>query len=678
MVVVVSLLGLAAVVYRQDPQSAANRSLASMAAWASFWVICNFFEAEFASPQATKVLLRLDFASAAVTCHYICLFCLLFPLPSFRSLPLKSMTALTLAMSVLSLTPWVVKDVTPLPGRQPIIIQGPLFALYAGVIATYVFSGIYFMIRKWQKLQGLARVQASYVLMGMAITGVMGVSINLGLGAMTAVPTSVSRLGIYSLLSLTGFSTYAIIRYRLMDISLLLRDTGWYLFASAIIGFVFAGAAAFLTNDWLASAAVFAVSLTAPSLHQQITAWIRTARSRRGLMGRDAVRVKSLSDRIQQSGYKISDLGETVTQLILDELPADSCAMYTVDHDKAIFVLTARIGKEALALRLDLSDPLIQYLEKEPRVLVRAEAERFMSEEQFKAVAPAFVAMKAEVCAPLVVLGHVAGLLSVGPKKAARPYFVNEVARITEIAAETSTALRYVLAVSKAAAETKRWAHSLNQSLKPLSQGFEVLEDVDPAIHADPNRQEIYRRMKRPMKRLADFLYYLTHQARMVDESLRNNYSLAPVNLIEIVHKGLNSQKISLEKKNILVDIDMEGAKRPVHGHMRDMISVVESLTSNAVRYLPPAGRLKVRGAQLDDAYRISVENDGPVIPPQHLKDIFEEGFQIKDGREGTGGLGLANVKRIIDMHRGKIWAENAEKDGQSTGVRFTIDLPVS
>jgi signal transduction histidine kinase len=404
--------------------------------------------------------------------------------------------------------------------------------------------------------------------------------------------------------------------------------------------------------------------------------WLITEQSRRGLVDtKQAKHIRSLADRIKESGYKISDIAETVTSIIIDELPTSMCAMWIIDHDKGLFSIEAQIGmKNKFSQPIFSSDPLIQHLMVSQRVLVKAEAERFLPPEIYGSIAKTFAIAEAEVCAPLMVLDQIAGFVFLGPKKDSRPYFVSEINEINSIVAETATAVRYVLAVSKAASQTKNWAHTLNQSLKPLSQAFDFLERRELARSPDPNAAEVFRRIKRPLKRLSEFLYYLTHQSRIVDEFLRNRYKLLPLSISDVVKKGISMHQMSIDRMNVNLTVDLEEIDQQIHGHKEDLISVFEILLGNGVRYVPDRGHITITGRTSAEMYKIIVENDGPPISEENIGNIFNEGFQVKDGMEGAAGLGLANAKRILNIHGGEIRAENI---GNSSGVRFILELPL-
>lgn len=100
---------------------------------------------------------------------------------------------------------------------------------------------------------------------------------------------------------------------------------------------------------------------------------------------------------------------------------------------------------------------------------------------------------------------------------------------------------------------------------------------------------------------------------------------------------------------------------------------VITNLIDNALRFTPAGGQVEVTTQAGPDGAHGCVADTGPGLPPEHLDKIFERFFRSDGARTGGGaGLGLAIAKQILDLHGGRIWAEN-RPDG---GARFCFSLP--
>ncbi len=105
------------------------------------------------------------------------------------------------------------------------------------------------------------------------------------------------------------------------------------------------------------------------------------------------------------------------------------------------------------------------------------------------------------------------------------------------------------------------------------------------------------------------------------------------------------------------------------------MTQVFFNLLDNAARIAKKRVliRAKVEGREV----QFSVFNDGPQIPEDKMSFLFHKFRQINRPSGGAGykgtGLGLAISRKIVELHQGKIWAENVDE----TGVFFHFTLPI-
>jgi signal transduction histidine kinase len=101
---------------------------------------------------------------------------------------------------------------------------------------------------------------------------------------------------------------------------------------------------------------------------------------------------------------------------------------------------------------------------------------------------------------------------------------------------------------------------------------------------------------------------------------------------------------------------------------------VLENLIGNAVKYSPGGSTVWLEAQVEDPAIRFAVKDQGPGIPANDLKHLFESFYRGQEVGEIPGfGLGLATVKRIIDAHGGRIWVDTAS--GQGSSFYFTFPL---
>jgi PAS domain S-box-containing protein len=101
---------------------------------------------------------------------------------------------------------------------------------------------------------------------------------------------------------------------------------------------------------------------------------------------------------------------------------------------------------------------------------------------------------------------------------------------------------------------------------------------------------------------------------------------------------------------------------------------IVENLLGNAVRHTPGDSRIWVRVERTDQGALLVVEDDGPGVPPEERRLIFEPYRQGAAPQTGGSGVGLSLVGRFAELHGGRAWVEERPGGGASFRVSFAFD----
>jgi two-component system phosphate regulon sensor histidine kinase PhoR len=103
--------------------------------------------------------------------------------------------------------------------------------------------------------------------------------------------------------------------------------------------------------------------------------------------------------------------------------------------------------------------------------------------------------------------------------------------------------------------------------------------------------------------------------------------------------------------------------------------ALIDKLVDNAIKYGRTGGRVIVQGEHLaDGCARISVQDDGPGIPPEARERVFERFYRLDKARsreQGGTGLGLAIVKHTVQRHGGEVGLQS--EVGQGSTFFFTL-----
>ncbi len=141
--------------------------------------------------------------------------------------------------------------------------------------------------------------------------------------------------------------------------------------------------------------------------------------------------------------------------------------------------------------------------------------------------------------------------------------------------------------------------------------------------------------------------------------------------LADIVASAMDRTRQQTEKHSIEVQVSADLPLVPVDYFQIEQVFI--NLLSNSSKYSPEGTTITIRANTADDDnLHVSVQNQGPPVPSEHLERIFDKFYRVTAADRITGaGLGLSICKGIIDAHGGRIWAENLPH-----GFAFNFTLP--
>lgn len=174
-------------------------------------------------------------------------------------------------------------------------------------------------------------------------------------------------------------------------------------------------------------------------------------------------------------------------------------------------------------------------------------------------------------------------------------------------------------------------------------------------------------------------------QAKIIDDLLDMNRIIAGkvrldvqhVDLPALVEAALETVRPAAATKSIRLQQALEPLARPIRGDPGLLQQVVCNILSNAIKFTPAGGAVRVELERVDSQIEIRVKDTGQGIDPAFLPHVFQR-FRQADAsitREQRGlGLGLAIVQHLVGLHGGAVLVESP---GIEQGSTFTVVLPL-
>jgi signal transduction histidine kinase len=147
------------------------------------------------------------------------------------------------------------------------------------------------------------------------------------------------------------------------------------------------------------------------------------------------------------------------------------------------------------------------------------------------------------------------------------------------------------------------------------------------------------------------------------------------VQMNAIIKEVVAQQMVTAHDMNLTMTLDLDKELKLVMGDHNQLQRALGNLVSNAIKFTPRSGRIKIRSRVVREDVCIEVTDTGPGIPKEDLPGLFSQ-FKRLNGSANTegSGLGLFIVKTIVEAHNGRV----AVDSDKGAGTTFTILIPAS
>ena len=349
-----------------------------------------------------------------------------------------------------------------------------------------------------------------------------------------------------------------------------------------------------------------------------------------------------------------------------------------VDPEKArlLFDIDRRFRRDGK------SNPILQCIESGQPVLLSE-----MTGDQMTGIAqtPEHLSMlqrlnpRSWMIVPMIARGHTLGTIAIVAAESDRRFseddllVVQELARRAAMAIDNARLYREAEAANRAKDEfLATLSHELRTPLTAIVGWATMLRDRDlDAATAEIALDTILRSAKTQSELVDDLL----DVSRAVTGKL--NLHLDDLDLVTIARDVVTAAKPSAEHRGIGLRFDAHARSLPVRGDDRRLRQVVWNLVANSIKFTDKGGHVDISVTASGDKARVSVSDTGRGIASDFMPfvwDAFRQADSSTSREHGGLGLGLAVVRRIVEMHGGRV---SAVSPGLGRGATFTVEIPL-
>jgi two-component system, NtrC family, sensor histidine kinase KinB len=212
-------------------------------------------------------------------------------------------------------------------------------------------------------------------------------------------------------------------------------------------------------------------------------------------------------------------------------------------------------------------------------------------------------------------------------------------------------------------------SHELKTPLTSIRMASHLLLE-ERVGSLNPKQTELLMAARDDADRLQKIIEDLLDMGRLESGRVRLDLQSEPSE--RLVSDAITPLESAFHDKGLTLNVDVPVETPPVLADPARIGHVFSNLLTNAMKFTPPGGRVRIYAEPLDKFVRFIVEDTGIGIPSQHIGRIFERFYRVPRENQPSGaGLGLAIAKEIVDAHGGTISVESQPEKGS----RFSFTL---
>ena len=219
-------------------------------------------------------------------------------------------------------------------------------------------------------------------------------------------------------------------------------------------------------------------------------------------------------------------------------------------------------------------------------------------------------------------------------------------------------------------------SHELRTPLNTVLGYARMLrEDEDEARMPEEMRHRALDALERNADTLSRLVNDVLDTSRVVTGKLRLVFETCAME--QLIEEGIDTVRPAAGAKDVSIESHIE-RNMAVMGDRDRLLQVVWNIVSNAVKFTPPGGSVRIEARKEAGVVQLSVADTGVGIGTSDLPFVFQRFWQAHTGvsREFGGlGIGLALARHLVELHGGTI---RVESPGVGLGATFTVSLPTA
>jgi len=565
-----------------------------------------------------------------------------------------------------------VKDVIRNFPFRYIAVPGPLwycYIIYFSICSIYAF---YVVIKGYKNATVYKRERLRYLILSLAIIFIASWMYLLLVLNVATPPIDNLMVAAFSFIT-----AYSIVKYRLMDIKVAITRTGIFIAVYTLV----LGLPLLLGYKYglwqIAIWIMLFLATVGPFIYQYL-------RSRaEDLILKDQHRYQKALKELSQKMTRIRDLDNLLKIIVLtvvDTVKVSYAGIYLKDEEYKSYRLkhySSNLKERGFPEFIPLESSLIHILRNQKRPLTQEEVG---SADGFS--------LPSGLAIPCLMEDELLGFLVIGAKPNNQIYTSDDI-----LVFET---LSY--AASLAIENCRFWKEIEDRQRKARLQEMDVYSyslahEIDNPMQVVINQASLLKKYllkeanlpEAEQREMADSFGYILEAAQRVSgmiKAIRDFGSAAtgelkPLKVNDVVDSFYRLYLPQLKNNAVSFAKELPSESILTRGEKPGLMQVLVILANNslhAMRYSQEK-KITLKASQPGpDILRITFTDTGCGIKKELLPVIFLPFTTTKDSAEGTG-MGLYNAKKIIEKHKGKLWAES---EGEDKGATFFIELPIA